>query len=96
MHPWYLVFATCDVLLTWHILHSWDGIELNPIAAGVIYSGGMTGATFFKFATVGFVMWACEYLGRHRLTIGRRLLIYALIANGLAVGASVTQLAMIG
>ncbi|MBL8746263.1 MAG: hypothetical protein JNK58_07910 [Phycisphaerae bacterium] len=96
IYPWYVVLATLDVLLTWLILTSFHGIELNPIAAGVIHSGGMPAATFYKFATVMFVLWSCEYIGRRRLLAGRRLAFYAVVANCVPVTASMAQIAIAG
>jgi hypothetical protein len=96
IYPWYVIVATLDVLLTWLILSAFDGIELNPIAAGVINSGGMTAATFYKFATVMFVMWACEYIGRRKLLTGRRLAFYAVVLNCIPITASMAQLAVAG
>lgn len=92
-HQWYLAVATADVLLTWIILHSFDGIEVNPLAAEVIHLGGMPAATLYKFLLVGFVMWACEYVGRHRPPVGQKLLLYAAIINTAVVGVSLTQIA---
>ncbi|HBS28524.1 MAG TPA: hypothetical protein DEB06_03515, partial [Phycisphaerales bacterium] len=93
LHPWYIVVATADVLLTWVILSAFSGIELNPIAARVIDSHGMPGATFLKFATVMFVMWVSEFVGHHRDRAGRRLLWVALILNCVPVTVSVAQIA---
>lgn len=93
IYPWYVLAASMDVLLTWFILSSFDGRELNPIAAGIIQSGGLMGASFFKFATVMFVMWACEYIGRRRKGVGRQIAFYAVIANCIPVTASVAQIA---
>lgn len=94
IHPWYVVLATADVLLTWLILTSFDGLELNPIAAGVINTGGMSAAALFKFATVMFVLWASEYIGRRKLIVGRWIALYAVLANCVPVTVSVAQLAV--
>ncbi len=96
IYPWYVVVATLDVLLTWLILSTFNGVELNPIAAEVIHSGGMPAATFYKFATVMFVLWACEYIGRRKLLAGRRLAFYAVALNCIPVTASMAQLAIAG
>lgn len=96
IYPWYVGIATLDVLLTWLILSTFQGIELNPIAAGLIESGGMPAATFYKFGTVMFVLWSCEYIGRRRLLAGRRLAFYAVVANCIPVTASMAQLAIAG
>ena len=56
----------------------------------------MPAAAYFKFATVMFVLWACEYIGRRRAIVGRTLALYAVFMNGLPVTASVAQLAVAG
>lgn len=97
LYPWYVLLASLDVLLTWIILSPrLGGIEINPIAAQVIQAGGMTGATFFKFATVMFVMWACEFVGRRQADSGRRILWVAVCANCAVVFISLGQLAAAG
>ncbi len=96
LYPLYVAVATLDVLLTWLILSTFNGVELNPIAAGVINSGGMTAATFYKFATVMFVLWACEFVGRRKALAGRRLAMYAVALNCVPVTASMAQLAVMG
>jgi hypothetical protein len=93
IHPWYLVVAALDVLLTWFIITTFYGVEVNPLAAKVIETGGMSLATFYKFLLVGFVMWACEYIGRHRPHVGRHVLFYAVIINACVVIFSLTQIA---
>lgn len=96
IYPWYVALATLDILFTWVILSQFDGQELNPIAAGLISSGGMTAAAYFKFATVMFVLWACEYIGRRRVIAGRSLALYAVVMNCVPVTASMAQLAVAG
>jgi hypothetical protein len=93
IYPWFVALATFDVLLTWLIVVGFGGVELNPIAAGVISTGGMPAATFYKFATVMFVLWACEFIGRRRLLLGKRLAFYAVALNFVPVSASMAQLA---
>lgn len=94
IHPWYLAAAAADVLLTWLIISSFYGIEVNPLAAKVIETGGMSLATFYKFLLVGFVMWACEYIGRHRPNMGKHVLLYAVLINLGVVALSLSQIAV--
>jgi hypothetical protein len=97
IYPWYVIVATLDVLLTWAIL-TWitDSAELNPIAASLINHWGMSGATFFKFATVMFVMWSCEFIGQRKMHVGRRLAAAAVLLNCVPLTASAAQLAVFG
>lgn len=94
LYPWLILMASVDVLLTWHILSpAQGGIELNPIAAHVIGAGGMTAATFFKFGTVMFVMWASEVIGRQSVGTGRRVLWVALACHVVVLSIAAGQLA---
>jgi hypothetical protein len=56
----------------------------------------MSAATYFKFATVMFVLWACEYIGRRKALAGRTLALYAVAMNCVPVTASMAQLAIYG
>lgn len=94
IYPWLVAVATADLLLTWLILTAFDGRELNPIAAAVIAAGGISAATFFKYGTLMFVMWTCEFIGRRRLLTGRNLALYAVALNCVPVTASMAQLAV--
>ena len=90
---WFVLLAALDVILTWIILSpALDGVELNPIAAHLIRTGGITAATYFKFATVMVVMWTSEYIGRHNPELGRGLLWLALGANCAVVLVSAIQI----
>ena len=93
LYPWFVLLASLDVVLTWIILHpSLGGIELNPIAAHIIRAGGITAATYFKFATVMVVIWTSEYVGRRNPELGRNLLWLALFANCAVVVLSAIQI----
>ncbi len=93
LYPWFVLLASLDVVLTWLILSpTLGGIELNPIAAHVIRAGGMTAATYFKFATVMVVMWTSECVGRRHPELGRSLLWLALCANLAVVVVSAVQI----
>lgn len=97
LHPrlcsWFVLFAAMDVVLTWVILSSaMGGVELNPIAAHVLQAGGITAATYFKFATVMIVMMTSEYIGRRKPELGGGLLWLALCANCAVVIVSAVQI----
>jgi hypothetical protein len=94
LHRCFVVLASLDVLITAAVLKA-GGEEINPIAASVINSGAHTGMTFFKFATVAFVLVACEWIGRSSsTTTGRRLAATAVLANVFAITVGGTQLAL--
>ncbi len=92
MYRWYLLLASADVLLTWFILLN-GGREANALAAWVIHQTGMPGATFFKFATVAFVLIACEVAARQSVKAGRLIASLAVGVNVLPVVVGVTLIA---
>lgn len=93
----FVALAALDVVLTAVILRL-GGNEVNAIAAWVIEKArsieesGYTGMTFFKFATVLFVLVACEIVGRQRETLGRTLAQCAVVLNIVPVCIAVIQL----
>ncbi len=93
LYPSLVIIATMDVLLTAFIIDALGGIELNPIAAKIIASAGMVGASYFKFAIVAFTLWACEFVGRRNGLYGKCLILYAVVLNCVPVTASVAQIA---
>ena len=90
-----VVAAALDILLTWLIVGpTMGGIELNPIAARLLDSGGITAATYFKFATVMVVMFLSEFIGRRNGNMGRMVLRTAVVCNVAVVMISSFQIAM--
>ncbi|MFM9957521.1 MAG: DUF5658 family protein [Phycisphaerales bacterium] len=93
----YITLAVMDVLLTALILRL-GGIEVNWIAAWVIEKAraieatGYTGMTLFKFATVFFVLFACEVVGRRHAKAGTRLSRAAVLISVIPVAVAVLQL----
>ncbi len=95
LYPWFVLAAALDVMLTWIILGPpMGGVEVNPIAARVIDTGGITAATYFKFATVMVVMFLAEFIGRRNDLMGKRVLGLAVLCNVAVVVVSSTQIAM--
>lgn len=88
MYGWYLLLASLDVLLTWVILRH-GGYEANALAAWVIERSGMRGATFFKFATVAFVLVMCEVIARRDQQAAKLVAGSAIALNLLPVLVSV-------
>ncbi|MCA9282370.1 MAG: hypothetical protein H6812_03940 [Phycisphaeraceae bacterium] len=91
IYPWYLLLASLDVMLTWVVL-SMGGVELNTVAAWVIDRHDVTGMVMLKFATVLFVLCACERIGYEKDNVGRRLATFAVLINCVPVVMAVSQL----
>ena len=88
----YVALAALDILLTWAIL-ALGGTELNRFAAWIYEAHSVTGMTFFKFATVSFVLIVCEFLGRHHDgELGRRLSRWAVIISVIPVTVAIIEL----
>lgn len=88
----FIALAAMDVLLTWAIL-SLGGVEVNKVAAWFFETGGVTGAAFFKFATVYVVLLTCEFAGRHKDGIlGRSLVQWAVLINIVPVTVAIVEL----
>lgn len=89
----YVTLASLDILLTWVIL-GLGGTEMNKVAAWIFDQHGVTGATFFKFATVLVVLLTCEFLG-HRPPeerVARRLALLAVAVSVVPVMVGVIEL----
>lgn len=93
IYPWYLLMASLDVMLTWVVLKM-GGIELNAVAAWFIDQHDVRGMIFLKFATVFFVLLACERIGRERNDVGRRLATFAVLINMIPVVMAASQLSI--
>jgi len=72
-YSWLVFLAAMDVMLTLLIIHGLGGSEANPIALWVLNTGGPRGMIVFKFAAIVLVVLICEFIGRRRFELGRRL-----------------------
>lgn len=72
LYGWLAIVACLDVILT-DIALSIGGREVNPIADLVIANGGLAGMIVFKSVCYVLALMCCEYVGRHRLKLGRRM-----------------------
>lgn len=103
VYPFFIVLAAMDVLLTWVILTTeWHthygvivGLELNGLANSLWHAFGSTGLVVLKFATVLFVLVACEVIGRRRAWTGRKIAEWAAAANAVPVIVGATQIATV-
>lgn len=90
-YVWLLGLAAMDVLVTWLVLQT-GGNELNALARVAIERAGVAGMISIKAATMALVLAICEYIGRRRPPLGRRLAELALAANTLAVSFGLVYL----
>lgn len=84
LYPWVVGMACLDVVLTCIVLGV-GGREANAVARGVIGVAGVPGMILLKAVAVAAVLAICEYVGRRRPGLGRRLAECAVGANTAAV-----------
>ncbi len=70
------------------------GWEANWLAAYIMDQLGTVGIVAFKFGLVIVVVIICEYVGRRRRDLGRRLATWAIILPAMAVLIGAVQLLM--
>lgn len=91
MYSTYITLAALDILFTLFII-SIGGQEVNAIANWIWQHGELPALAFFKFATVSFVLVACEIVGRRKHRLGRSLAEWAIAINCIPVGVAVAQI----
>ncbi|MEK6702920.1 MAG: DUF5658 family protein [Planctomycetota bacterium] len=94
LYRWYIIAATLDILCTYTILVL-GGVEVNAIANRVIQSAGLPGMIAYKFIGVAFVLAVCEFVGRRKHHIGKRLAIAAIAISAFPVVVAVSQLTLV-
>lgn len=73
-YVWLVFVSALDVMLTWVIiLPQFGGSEANFMPGRIIARYGMVGAVIYKFALIVLVIFICEWVGRTRHELGRRL-----------------------
>lgn len=70
------------------------GEEVNPIAAWVIQRGGLPGKVLYKFALVLMIVSICEYVGRRRYALGKRIAEWAVALTAIPVAVALFQMAV--
>ena len=91
VYVWYVFVAALDIMLTWIILHS-DGSEVNLLADWIIRRWDLPGTVIFKFSCALLVVLICEFIGRVRPRLGRRLAQWAIALTAVPVVWAFTQL----
>lgn len=95
-YAWFVLTSSMDIMLTHTILHhfaDFGGRELNTFADWVIRTFGLPGAIGLKFMSVIVVVVICEFIGRRRITAGRKLATAALVISLVPIAAALGQLA---
>ncbi len=95
VYVWYVFLAALDILFTYLILHPIfgdRGAELNLLAAWVIHRAGLPGMVVYKFGLVLFVVTICEFVGRRRPNLGRRLAEWCVAISTIPILVAVVQM----
>lgn len=90
-YVWCVFFASLDIMVTWIVLHM-GGREANGLAAWLIHRFGLWGIVVFKFVIIMLVIAVCEYVGRGRPAMGKRLAEWAVALNIVPVAVGLVQL----
>jgi len=91
-YAWYVLASALDIMLTVTVLVHLRGREVNTLAQWSIDHFGTWGLIGLKFLSVILVVCICEYVGRHRLHLGRTLATIAIAASLLPVTAALLQI----
>lgn len=92
-YVWYMFASALDIMMTYAIIWKLGGREVNAIAARLVEHLGHWGLILLKFATVIVVVGVCEFVGRTRPALGRRLAVAAIVSSAFPVGYGVVQVA---
>jgi hypothetical protein len=92
-YVWYMFASALDIMMTYAIIWKLGGREVNAIAARLVEHLGHWGLIVLKFATVIVVVGVCEFVGRTRPGLGRRLAVAAIVSSAFPVGYGVVQVA---
>ncbi len=92
---WYVLVCVLDLVLTNTVIHHFDGVEANRLAAGIIEAGGFWGLIAFKMATAVLVIGICERIGRERVTTARRVAEWAIAISAVPSVLSLLQIGVI-
>lgn len=92
LYAWYILAATLDIIVTHQILHHFKGSEVNKLADALIQRYGVVGMVGLKYGSAVVVLLICEFVGRRRWQLGRRLAILAIIISAFPVGIGLLQI----
>jgi len=90
-YAWYVLVSALDVMVTVTVLVHLGAQELNTFAQWTIEEFGTWGLIGLKFISVALVVLICEYVGRRRPGLGRKLAIAAIFLSLLPVAAALAQ-----
>jgi len=91
-YAWYVLASAMDIMMTVTVLVHLGAREVNTIAQWSIEQFGTWGLIGLKFLSVILVVAICEHVGRKRELAGRWLVIGAIFASLLPVGAAMAQI----
>ena len=94
-YAWYVFASALDIMVTVVVLVHLGAREVNTIAQASIDLFVTWGLIGLKFASVLVVVAICEFIGRRRKDLGRRLAGAAIALSLFPVGAAVAQVAVL-
>jgi hypothetical protein len=90
-YVWYVFASSLDIIFT-RIVLWFGGTEVNTIADWLLGVFGVWGLIGLKFATVVLVVLICEFIGRRRVLLGRRMAEVAIVVSAMPVFIASAQL----
>jgi hypothetical protein len=94
-YAWYVLVSALDIMLTVTLLVHLGAREVNMIAQQSIELFGTWGLIGLKFLSVILVVLICEWVGRRRYFLGRRVATAAIFISLFPVTAALGQVAWV-
>lgn len=89
---WFVLAGALDLTLTWVVLHL-GGVEVNPVAHGVLRLGGLWGLVTLKFSAAVVVIVVCEALSQRHHERGRWLATASAVVSFIPPAFALAQIA---
>ncbi len=90
-YVWYVFASSLDIIVTVFVLSHLGMREANTFAQWSIDRFGTWGLIALKFLSVILVVCVCEFVGRRKHVLGRRLACWSILASLLPVLAALAQ-----
>ena len=93
-YVWYVLASSLDLITTHTVIRHFSAIEVNTIADRAIRLFGFWGLIGLKFGTVVLVVLICEYVGRRRPRLGKKIAEWAVAISAVPVAVALIQMGM--
>ncbi len=94
-YAWYVLVSSLDVILTITVIEHFGARELNTLAEQLLMAFGAAGLIALKVATMIVVVLICDYVGRRKYRLGKRLSEWAIALSAVPVAVSLIQVSWV-